>query len=115
MHMERDITLNAGRIPQVIGTAHHSISFKRRHLSSRAFSQAVPGGIAAALGALFGAWLLDLHGASRDSEKTAAAEPVPVLASYTHGELFDPTFIRGSIAGPLAQSVALEASRESIP
>jgi Protein of unknown function (DUF2778) len=122
MHMERDITLNAGRIPQVTGTAHHSISFKRRHLASkrrhlasRAFSQAVPGGIAAALGALFGAWLLDLHGATRDSEKTAAAEPVPVLASETHGELFDPTFIRGSIAGPLAQSVTLQASRESIP
>jgi hypothetical protein len=40
-------------------------------------------------------------------------ESVRVLASY-HGELFDPTFIRGLIQGPLAQNVA-QASLESIP
>jgi hypothetical protein len=112
--LEKDIMPNAGQMMQMIETAYHCVARERGDLISRTLSHTVPGAIAVALCALFGAWVLgDPHSKTPDSVKTPMAEPVWVLASY-HSELFDPTFIRGSIQGPLAQNVS-QASLESIP
>jgi hypothetical protein len=56
-----------------------------------------------------------VHSATRNEVKAPPAAPALVLASNTHGELFDPEFIKGANPFLPAQSVSLQAKLEAVP
>jgi Protein of unknown function (DUF2778) len=97
-------------------TIHDFIPSKRGHLSSRIFSQTLPGAIALALSALFGVWILYVRPADTPNPvKTPAVAPQVTTASNPYGVLVDPRFSSASTPVSLAKSLPLKSSFESIP
>jgi hypothetical protein len=85
-------------------------------LFSRIFSQTLPGVVALALSALFGAWILYLRPAEPPHAVGApAAKPTLALAANPYGRLFDPLSFSGSTPVSLAQSFPLELNLKPVP
>jgi Protein of unknown function (DUF2778) len=99
---------------QLIETSQFFIPNKEGRLFSRVFSQTVPGAIVLALCALFEVWILHARPATPNEVKAPADTPAILLTANTHGELFDPNFISGSMPISPAQGVSLQASLESM-
>ena len=100
---------------QLVETSHHYIPDNGGRLFSRVVSQTIPGVIVLTLCALFQVWILHVHPATRNNVEAPPVAPAIVVASSTHGELFDPNFIRSSTPISPAQGAPLQASLESMP
>ena len=88
---------------------------ERGGLSSKIFSQTIPGAAALALSALFGVWILYLRPAAPNAVEAPAAAPAVALASNPYGRLFDPRSSSGSTPVSLARNFPLELNLEPVP
>ena len=99
-----------------IDTPHDFIPFERGRLSSRIFSQTIPGAVALALSVLVGVWTLYVRPAAAPSVVEAPpVAPAVTVASNPYGALFDPRFSSGSTPVSLARSFPLESNLGSTP
>ena len=87
---------------------------ERGGLSSKIFSQTIPGAAALALSALFGVWSLYLRPAAPNAVEAPAAAPAVAIASNPYGRLFDPRSSSGSTPVSLAQNFPLELNLKPV-
>ncbi len=98
---------------QVIATSYPDLPDVGGRLFSRLFFRTAPGAIVLGSCAVFAVWTLYVHPAARDEVTAPPAAPRNVLASYSHGELFDPEFIKGANPILRAQGIPVPASLEA--
>jgi hypothetical protein len=92
------------------------IPCERGRLSSRIFSQTMPGALALAFSGLFGVWTLYLRPAAAPYTVDApAAASAVAIASNPYGGLFDPRSASGSTPLLLAQDLPLDSNFEPAP
>ena len=106
--------LKAGRMAHGIDTGLDFTPCERGGLSSKIFSQTIPGAAALALSALFSIWILYLRPAAPNAVEAPAAAPAVALASNPYGRLFDPRSSSGSTPVSLAQNFPLELNLKPV-